>query len=292
MKSVSRAAERLHVTKSAISQSIKNLEMELGEELFLRTGGKLEPTQFGQELFQVFSPVMSALSTYVGRRKLEKDNFSGTIRIVAPPLFLATFLLPAVADFTLKHPNVRYELRPYRHILEAISMLESDRIDLCIVDSFEVFGRQRASIVVTPLFQEAECLACARSYFERALKKRVNYDSIAKAQIISYDRFGTDIKTWLKMVFKKKPDQVAPLICVEDYHAMFHAVKTGLGLGILPVRSIIKELKSGQLIAIRGIESSFQNKLSILHSRRSVTSKLVLTFISKLVKSATPQNNS
>ena len=71
-KSFSRAAESLHVTQSAISQSIKNLENKIGMKLFKRSGKRVVLTHEGEKLYQLAQSFLAQMEETLGEMSEDK----------------------------------------------------------------------------------------------------------------------------------------------------------------------------------------------------------------------------
>ena len=103
-RGIQRAAELLHVTRSAISQSLKSLEDELGTVLFVRDARRFQPTPEADELFRAVDPFIHNL-----RATLEKRaEPGGHLRIGAPMDFGSDRLTGLMARFRRRHPSVTF----------------------------------------------------------------------------------------------------------------------------------------------------------------------------------------
>jgi len=119
---VTEAADALHVAQSAVSRALKNLEDELGVDLFIREGRNVRLTPIGK----VFLPYMQQALRVIenGTQVIQEytDPDSGTIK-VGFPSSLATYVLPtAISAFREQYPNVKFELHQgsYRYLKESV----------------------------------------------------------------------------------------------------------------------------------------------------------------------------
>lgn len=107
--SFSRAADHLFITQPTISKMIKNLETELGVELFDRSRKKLALTDAGQIILEQAKLIDNAFNNL----ETELDNLAGLkkghIRIGLPPIFDAVFL-KIVSSFHEKYPGITFQL--------------------------------------------------------------------------------------------------------------------------------------------------------------------------------------
>ena len=102
--SITRAAEQLSVTPSAVSHQIKLLEGYLGTPLFKREKNRLHLTPEGQHFLSHASEALSMLSC--ATRALKSGRPQQTLRIGSTPSFAQLWLIPRLARFSAAHPNV------------------------------------------------------------------------------------------------------------------------------------------------------------------------------------------
>ena len=107
--SMSRAAEALSVTQSAVSHQVRNLEKELGTPLFTRAGRTLKLTVEGDRLYRSIRRTLRELQNDV--QSFAKEHFDGELIIAAPPTFTTLWLLPRLPEFREQFPQLRYRFR-------------------------------------------------------------------------------------------------------------------------------------------------------------------------------------
>ena len=107
--SMSRAADALSVTQSAVSHQVRNLEKELGTSLFTRAGRSLKLTAEGDRLYRSIRRTLRELENDV--QTFAEERFDGELVIAAPPTFMTLWLLPRLPDFRERFPQLRYRFR-------------------------------------------------------------------------------------------------------------------------------------------------------------------------------------
>lgn len=130
-----RAAERLHITQSALSQRIANLESDLGVTLILRDPGGLRLTEAGEELLR-YCQVKNQLESQVLDRlrgKAERSSFSGTIRVGGFSSVMRSVILPSLQTILRAHPRLRIKLVT-RELAELPALLRSGEVDFLVLD--------------------------------------------------------------------------------------------------------------------------------------------------------------
>lgn len=104
------AAQYMHVTQSALSGLIKELEQTLGVRVVDRSTRRIALTATGQELYPLFSQMIDdldgALTNIADQAQLRK----GTVRVAVPQLMACTLLPPVIAAWRERHPDIRISL--------------------------------------------------------------------------------------------------------------------------------------------------------------------------------------
>src|SRR5690606_21107219 len=98
------AAAELHVTPTAISHQIQQLEKQLGVELFIRVHRGLELTTAAQSCLPHVQEGFTALQTAIEVVQQHKDT--GLLSVSAPPSFVMRLLMPLTHDFLAAHPKI------------------------------------------------------------------------------------------------------------------------------------------------------------------------------------------
>jgi LysR family glycine cleavage system transcriptional activator len=126
MKSLSRAAESLHLTHGAISHQIKSLEADLGVRLVERAGRGIRLTDEGERFATRIRTVLSDLGDAV-REASERSN-PRQLRVSVLPSFAARWLLPRIGRFFAAHPEIDVDVSASN----AIADFKRDDVDVGI----------------------------------------------------------------------------------------------------------------------------------------------------------------
>ena len=122
----SRAAAELHVTPTAVSQQVKVLEEQLGVQLFRRLPRGLaltrEGTAYLPELTEGLDRIAKASAV------IQKDRFTGTVTLAALPSMVVNWLIPRLANFAQRLPDIRLRL----HASTDMSVFASENVDIAI----------------------------------------------------------------------------------------------------------------------------------------------------------------
>ena len=109
-KSFSAAARQLDMTPSGVSRAISRLEEQLDTRLFFRTTRQLKMTDEGALFYARCKDILADLTEATESLSRARRKPSGTLRIAAPTSIGRTALIPNLADFEVRYPDIRLEL--------------------------------------------------------------------------------------------------------------------------------------------------------------------------------------
>ena len=109
-RSFTKAAARLGISQSALSQTIRNLEERLDVRLLNRTTRRVTPTEAGERLRRSIGPRFEAIEAELTALEALRTEPAGTIRLTATDYAADTILLPKLADFLPRYPHIKVEV--------------------------------------------------------------------------------------------------------------------------------------------------------------------------------------
>jgi DNA-binding transcriptional LysR family regulator len=109
-RSFTRAAAKLGMTQSALSQIIRNLEERLGVRLLNRTTRSVTPTEAGERLFQSVGPKFTEMDADLAVLSELREKPAGTVRLTATEYAASEILLPAMRKLLPKYPDINVEV--------------------------------------------------------------------------------------------------------------------------------------------------------------------------------------
>lgn len=238
------AAARLHLTQSALSHQLADLERRLGTALFVRAGRKLVPTAAGERLARaaeaLLPPLEAAEKEVAGLGASEK----GLIR-VSTECYTAYHWLPAaLAEFGRAFPRVAVEI-----VVEAtrrpMAALLDGRLDLAIVSE-----RSGNRLVGHHLLFEDEMLAVMAPHHPLAASATLSPRQLAAETLILYA-----IPLTASDVFQRflRPAGLVParVVNVELTEAIVELVRAGQGIAVMASWAVAPEVRAGRLVARR-----------------------------------------
>ena len=124
--SFTKAGAELHLSQSAGSRQIQELEDQLGVSLFERRHRALELTASGQALYAASAQVLATMRSVTDRLRATRSR--RTLSVTTTQAFASLWLIPRLAGFTRKHPELDVRISAETRVLD----LERDGLDLAI----------------------------------------------------------------------------------------------------------------------------------------------------------------
>jgi LysR family cyn operon transcriptional activator len=126
-----RAADRTHVTQSTLSHQIKQLEEELGVNLFDRIGKRVVITEAGDTLLAQILPALKQIDMAVTALNSQPGSVAGTLRVGATYSFNTRLVPQCIASFLSRNPAIRVTAEELSQA-KIVERLESGDLDLGI----------------------------------------------------------------------------------------------------------------------------------------------------------------
>ncbi len=282
--SVSEAAALLHVTQSAVSQSLAKLEQELSVPLFVRRHRRLVPTPAAATLGEIVAPFLDALEGGVAQIRRGHHELWGTLRVGAPTEF-GTHRLPEIlAAFRHEHPGITFELS-LGHPSELLPQLEDGRLDLAFADVFETESTRRpGGLEVVEVMQERLVLVASTEYEAAALDGSRGFGRLSKASVVAYRPKAPAIRGWFRHHFDREPTSMDVALTVESVQAVIAAVRHGMGVGVVPAHTVADAVSEGALVILSTRRRAISNRVSLARVLDKVPSRAERTFVRFLVQ--------
>lgn len=245
--SLTRAAEELYISQPAVSQSIKQLENQLGVALFKRTHRGMELSENGGKL--IFKEVEQALELFneaESRIEQTKTDATGTIRIGASDTIFEYFLAEKIVEYHEKFPAVKIELMA-DFTPDTIEKLKANRCDIAFVNlPIEIDQELRLDENCMRLND----IFIAGEKFEELSLSVLSLEKLRKYPLITMDKNTVAYRS-LAAFFSSLGITLQPAIEVGSWDLMKRLVAKGMGIGVIPKEYAQRELQSGELFEVR-----------------------------------------
>lgn len=262
--SITRAAQRLHLTPSALSMLISTLEGELAIRLFERTTRRIVLTDAGLELLPSIQTVFDNLDTaFDGLRRLSHRR-SGRFAVATSPLLSATLLPGLLASFRVKYPDIRVDLLDLA-VDEIAQAVRSGQADFGV----RTEGTDMQDLVSTTLYQDKLMLACLGTH-PLAQQREVRWSELIDEDLVLL-RHGSGLRTLVERGFAEVGEAARPAFEVSHVTTAVGLVEAGLAISILPSYALTRT-RSVSVVAVPLVAPVMQrNIVAITDSQRQLS---------------------
>lgn len=278
---ITKAAEELMISQPAISKSIKNLEEQLGGQLFVRTKRGVILTEEGKEFYKYISKAMEYIHNAENKFTDLINLNTGTIKIGISSTLTKEFLLPYLEQFHKKYPNIDIEIVT-NVSSELIPKLRNGLIDIIILNVVDSIKDN--DIEITNCKEINDCFIVNKDYKELT-KKQLTLDDINNYPLILQSK-GSNTRTFLDEFASKSGVTLKPNMELSSYSLVVEFTKIGLGIGYATKEYIKNELQNGQLFELKIKEKIPSRYIGIAvsktHEPNFSTKKLIEIITKKL----------
>jgi DNA-binding transcriptional LysR family regulator len=281
----SRAARRLGQSQSSVSQAVRALEDELGEQLVVRQGRGSALTEVGQLVREHARRVFVELGRMTAAIEARRDLRVGRLSLGTSDT-LATYVLPPVfARFRSRYPDVELALdnRPSPALAERVA---ARALDLAVVSlplpaGLGFGGKKAAELLhIEPLAPQRDVLIVPPDHALRGDSVRLT--ELADHPLVLLDQ-STSTRALLDARFRELG--LTPRVTMEmsSVEVLKRLVELGFGLSVVPEVAARRELAQGSLraLVVRGLGK--ERKLGLVSPRAGTLSHAARAFRAVLV---------
>lgn len=242
-ESFSDAAQKLHLTRSAVAKTISKLEERLGIVLFIRTTRSTRLTDSGNLYYKHCLVALNEIITAEELLEGERKNVSGTLKVSIPVLFGNMFVTPVLTQLSLAHPELQLVISYNDHV---IPFCEED-IDLAI----RIGKIPETAPYVARKIADHRMMLCASPDYLAGSSKIQTIADLNDHSTIAYSRNG-QIINWRLMSTDNEVVAITPnsKILMDDMQSIVQATVAGAGVTWLPSWLIKEKIACGQLLQV------------------------------------------
>ena len=238
-KSFTSAANELALTQGAISRQINALEQQLSVKLFNRNKQSISLTEAGKSYAKDINAALTSIRSATLNLITNPDG--GVLNIAILPMFGSRWLMPRLADFLAKHPQITI------NTVSKLSQFDFSQEDVhCAIH----FGKDNWSHAnCTFLMAEESVPVCSPKLFEQAKLTEVHNicASLIDLPLLHIATRPDAWQTWFNEHGVIANDKTHQGMHFEQFSIATNAAVAGLGVALLPKFLIKNELKRGEL---------------------------------------------
>lgn len=215
------AANQLHLTPSAISHQIRQLEEQLNKQLFKRQTRAIELTPDGKRFFDAVAPIIQNLETTIS--DFTQSEAHQSISITLPEFFASELLVPRLSGWSAAYPNINLQL-------DTVKSAEtgSKKTDLSVVLS----ATPPNDAIVYELFSIQYIPACSPELYKKLHSSGL--EALEHAPLILH---RSRPWAWHQWANDMNIDDFEPqrIVQVDSMFAVARAAQQGLGIALIPL---------------------------------------------------------
>lgn len=252
--SLSEAAERLHMSKSSVSQSLMELEGRMGVELFDRQSGRLRLNDAGRKLLPLADDLLSRA------RRLPQifgETPSEPLRLGVTESVAAHYLMPSLAEFRRRcgrFPRVRIG-----NTDEMIRALTEYKLDLALVEG-----------IVTDPDMDVALWREERLYVVAVVDHPLQNRTISWGELRDVDWVlrepGSGSRLYFESHLREKLGHDLSVLVLNHHDTLLRAVASGLGVSLVS-EGVLSDPRFGNAIATLNVPETFSRRLSFVMRR-------------------------
>ena len=246
-RSVTRAAEELNMTQSAVSRRIMSLEESLGKPLFRRENRQLIPNvaaiRYGKDLGRILGD-LEAMTT----RFISQGQEPGLLTVAVPPTLASRWLIPRLNDFITKHSHIDLNL---------VSKIKRFDFDSEAIDVAVFLGDGNwPDVHLQPLMSDFVVPVCSPDLLDGQEIKEAS--DLLKLPLIQHTTRPLLWKNW----FAQMGIETAKATSGPKFEFHSHAIgaaTSGIGIALMSDLVVQREIESGDLIIPFGGRMKFED---------------------------------
>jgi len=268
---LTKVAERMGLSQSAVSMSIKELESIIGYKLFDRINKKLVLNEKGRAFAEAISPLVSKLNDI--EEEFKNDENNGEL-LIGVSITIADYLIPPIiCQYMNSFPHVKVNLK-VGNTRKIVEMIENGQVDLGFVEGNvdsttikqEVVGLDELIIVTG---DKSLAMAQDEYYIDSLLGKqwilREEGSGTREVFLTHLGDFASQLNLFLEL---GHPESIKNML-----------IQSGKCLSCLPRISVMKELERGDLYEVKIKNLKFERQFILVYHKDKYKTSLLSKFI-------------
>ena len=276
---ITRASEKLNISQPAISKSIKNLEEQLGGQLFIRTKRGVVLTEEGKEFYNYIKQAIEFINNAENKFTDLINLEVGCIKIGISTTLTKEFLLPYLEQFHALYPKIDIQIVTDRTI-DLMKKLKNGLIDIVILN---INKKDESSEIEYIKCKKINDCFVVNSKYKELINKEISLKELNNYPLILQSK-GSNTRTILDEFARKNGISLKPNIELSSYLLVTEFSKIGFGIGYVTKEYIKDEIKNKQLFELKIKEKIPSRYIGIALSKNhlpSFSTKKLIEIITK-----------
>ena len=271
-KSISKAAQELYLTQSAVSQAILKLEKELDITLFYRTPKGVTLTTEGILLYEHVNSAMNILNTAEEKMMEAKNLITGALHIGVGDTISRYYLLPYLEEFYTKYPGIKLKIinGTTTEICEFIKEGKAD-VGICNLPI------QDAKFHFIPCQEVHDIFVCGEKY-KHLTSQPISLSDLMCMPLIFLEK-NSNSRKYVELYLKEQGHLISPDFELGSHDLLLEFAKINLGIACVTKEFSEHYLLNGILHEIKLIDNIPKRNIGICYAKTFPVSRATKKFI-------------
>ena len=276
-KNITKASKILNISQPAVTKHIKNLEYELGEELFIRTKKGVILNEYGRKIFLNVKNALNLIEDAENTLEDAKNKHSVTIRIGASTTLAKKYLIKYIEKFHDKYPNIIFDIHT-DSTHDLIKKLKIGDIDF-------ILSKFPSNIDYDLKYQKIDTM----EYIFVASKKynKLTEKSISVKELENYDiivqKYPSNSRKNADDFFKENKLNIIPKMNIASSNLLTSLIKMGYGIGYVTDIYVKDELDNKEIYKVNVNVPNKKVDFGIITLKNNILFKDCNSFINLLI---------
>ena len=275
--SMTAAANKLSITQPAVSQQIRQLELNLGTKLLIRnrTARNVRPTIQGQILYENANQILNIIQQ--AKHSIQATSFSSSeiesLNIFSLSSIGMYLISPIITNFSKPNKFLQLSLY-YDRGSEVIKRMQQGQADVVIMpDIKQEYGKMFPQYKKIHLFKDN--IYFIGSGKDMSLPKTIALKDLKDMNLVAVTNHFPAFSNLLEQKAKDQNLNLKPSFDCNNIGTVKRVIEHGLGCGFLPAHSVRKQLRSGRLVAMKIEDFEYSIDINLYYKVDEKKEKLI-----------------
>lgn len=271
LKNISKAAEKLFITQPAVSKQLQLLEKEFGAELIKKNGREIIPTEEGNILYKYAKNVLNEENKIYSTLRKDDEKLKGDLQIYTSSMPADYYIHDLIIEFSNLCPEVSY----------TIKKIDSDMVFKNIEEGFTSFGftgtpSKNKKIKNICIAEDEVVLVVSKDKVKEFNSSKITTNDLMNHKFLLREKGSATLQIFENFLNKKKIklSELNITIQAEDNEIIKKFLQNNLGIGVLPKKSVEKEINEGKMFILELEGMILRRKLYYVYEKDRYFSKI------------------
>lgn len=278
-KSFSKASEKLYCSQPSVSKQIHSLEEELGYPLFKREGTKLSLNENGKIVYKYSQKILKEVINMKFALTEQNNSSNSTISFAATNFIGVHMITSKINDFKNSFPDI-----PLTYTIDftpgILKLLNDNKVSFAFIPEFDLISNYPN--IKIDFFKEDELILVVPNNHKWANKKSINI-FLLTSELFLLSQPNSAVRNFIEKQLDNYGIHLKNKVNLYNIEGIKQSLLEGIGVSILPRKSIINEIKYNLLTEVTIENINLTRKLFIAYKEDKKFNQNEINFI-KLLK--------